>query len=137
MSGLAKNLKKWLRNLLTNMKKLFAIVVLGLLWNGNAFANRRDHVNMKWGLEGRLNVLFTFLNNSNKPIEITEYGVLTKNEQTIAKYKIPDKPEYLGNIKVISGGYLGAFGRKDIRLNVYNKNTALIHYAYYRCRYDK
>ena len=119
------------------MKKFLVIIVILVVWNSSAFANCRYHVTMKWGLKGETYVSFKFYNDSNKSIEIIEYGVLTQNEDLIAKYQISNKEQYLGKTKVIQGPYLSAYGRAEPTLNVVNKNTSLIHYAYYRCRYLK
>ena len=117
------------------MKKLFnLIVVLGLILSSNALAGCRDDVEMKWSIKDDSYVRFTFLNNSNNKINVYEYGILNSNNKLIKK-NIKSDIEKLGDTPVLSGAYLGKFGRRVLDMNVLDVNTNVIHYAYYKCKY--
>ena len=117
------------------MKKLFlSILVLGLLLSGNANAGCKNDVEMKWSIKDDRFVRFTFLNNSKNKINIYEYGILTINNKLIKKNKKSDI-EKIGDTPVLSGAYLGKFGREVRDLSVIDINTNVIQYAYYHCKY--
>ena len=116
------------------MKKFLGIVVLGLMLCGNALAGCRDDVEMKWSIKDDRYVRFTFLNNSGNKINVYEYGILTSNNKLIKK-NIKSDIEKLGDTPVLSGAYLGKFGRDELDMNVLDINTNVIHYAYYKCKY--
>ena len=116
------------------MKKLLSILVLGLLLSGNGYAGCKNDVEMKWSIKDDRFVRFTFLNNSKNKINIYEYGILTINNKLIKKNKKSDI-EKIGDTPVLSGAYLGKFGREVRDLSVIDINTNVIQYAYYHCKY--
>ena len=116
------------------MKKLLSIIVLGLLLGGNGYAGCKNDVEVKWSIKDDRFVRFTFLNNSKNKINIYEYGILTINNKLIKKNKKSDI-EKIGDTPVLSGAYLGKFGREVRDLSVIDINTNVIQYAYYHCKY--
>ena len=116
------------------MKKLLSIIVLGLLLGGNGYAGCKNDVEVKWSIKDDRFVRFTFLNNSKNKINIYEYGILTINNKLIKKNKKSDI-EKIGDTPVLSGAYLGKFGREVRDMSVIDINTNVIQYAYYHCKY--
>ena len=115
------------------MKKILGIIVLGLLLSGNAYANCRNNLTVKWSIKEDRYVRFVFLNKSNRNINIYSYGIMTADNQIIKKNKVMET----SNPDWIEGVYLQKFGKRRIDMYVSDINTNLIKYAYYECKYLK
>jgi len=102
------------------MKKILGIIVLGLLLSGNAYAKCQDDIELSWKIKDGF-VYYEWLNKNNKKIEITAYGLMTKDEQKISNMK---------------GGIIVAkFGRATRQYTVRDININLVEYAFYNCSY--
>mgnify|MGYP001193429707 CR=1 FL=1 len=106
------------------MKKLLGIVVLGLLFLGNAYASCLDDVDMEVSQPNRyiLEIDFELLNNKGKSIEITEVKISTADNETI---KSIEPYDYI----------LKPFGRAVIKMSIADINKNVWKKSGFSCRY--
>ena len=126
------------------MKKLLGIVVLGLLLGGNAYASCYDDMDYSWKFSNYLGnevAEFHAVNNSNSPMKILSFELLTSNKEVIKKKSLNNELRAFGkltltydqqmSIKLGSGpgidtNYIPAISLHDV-------NRSFVKYARVTC----
>ena len=115
------------------MKKLLGIIILGLLFSGNAYADCYDDVGFNWKFINYNNeIQFEFLNNTDNKIFINEYGVKTADKQIIKNNIYSSNSEILNSLTYVS---LKKFGRSIKKIDIQDVNSKFIKYGYFKCKY--
>ncbi len=121
------------------MKKLLAIVVLGLLWSGNAKADCTDDTNFVWryGDKTKSYILIDYASKNDKPIIITKAYVYTKDKK-IVKQISKDyllEPFRKSNRNLAELANEGNPKESVTFINLRGYNTEVIASVGYACRY--
>ena len=104
------------------MKKLFGILVLGLLWCNTSFAGCGEDIEGSWKYTGGKSfVKYTFKNTSSNSIVITRVGLQTVNKETVVESK-----------KEV---YVKPFGVKSTEFYVGDINLDVVDTGFRSCRY--
>ena len=112
------------------MKKLLTIMVLGLLWGGNAYAKCRDAIQWNWNIAYDL-ATFSFLNNSNKDVQITNLYIY--KDKTLLKQSAPGR---LGGSYYTAGPLtISKYGKGKAYMTVKEFQKRFITSANYSCKY--
>lgn len=126
------------------MKKFLVIIILGFLWNGNAYANVPRcndilDVNWKWEeiFEGKTSMHWTFKNESNHNIIITEVGLKSKDGKIMRSEKPWHKPYVEGESYPIGEEdfYLKPFGVTNRIIVVWDLNLDVAGNGFYTCKH--
>ena len=114
------------------MKKLLAIMVLGLMWNGNAFANCKDAIQWNWK-KGSKVATFSFLNNSNKDIQITNLYIY--KDKSLLKQSEPGRAGAPGYYYTAGPLTISKYGKIEAFIGIKEFQSRFITGADYSCKY--
>lgn len=107
-----------------NMKKLLAIIVLGLLWFNSAAAGCGDDIKGEWKYtNNKTYVNYKFISSAEKWIKMTKVGLMTETEQKVIEKKV--------NI------YVKPFGIASTRFYVGDLNLSVVKNGFRSCIYEK
>ena len=106
------------------MKKVLAIIVLGMLWFNNAAASCTTDIKGEWEYtNNETYVNYKFTNNGDKWIKITRVGLWTESKQTVIEKTV--------NI------YVKPFGIASTRFYVGDLNLSVVKTGFRACMYEK
>ena len=106
------------------MKKLLAIIVLGLLWFNSAAADCKTDIKGEWQYtNNKTYVKYKFISSGDKWIKITRVGLWTETKQKIINKTV--------NI------YVKPFGIASTRFYVGDLNLAVVKNGFRACIYEK
>ena len=115
------------------INKIFFIIIF-LLFSNTAKADCYDDIEFSWSFVNSNNEIeYEFLNNNNRTIVISEYGMKTSDKQIIRNNVYPGD-EFLTSLTYV---VLGKFGRSVKKLQTHDLNTKFIKYGYFICSYKK